>query len=106
MDVTTTALFEGSNTKVTLQDAPADASVDVAGIIGFNASEVRGTLGLAMNPEVAIATRLQATQQDSDETQMFDWVGELANQLLGRFKTRWPNMAWTYASGPPWCFAA
>lgn len=53
----------------------------LAGVIGFAGSDMRGTLLLAMTGGV-----LQELSPSPDS--MRDWIAELANQLLGRFKNK------------------
>lgn len=62
-------------TEVMIPDA------DFVGVLGFSSEEgVSGTLTLAMAREAL------AQSYPIDETDYVDWLGELANQLLGRFK--------------------
>lgn len=60
----------------------ADEPVAFAGIIGFTGNDARGTLVLA--PSQRLLKSSQPTADGHDR----DWVGELANQLLGRVKNQ------------------
>jgi hypothetical protein len=53
----------------------------LSGIIGFAGSDMRGTLLLAM-------TRGLLEDLSPSADSMRDWIAELANQLLGRFKNQ------------------
>src|SRR5262245_21945203 len=64
----------------TPQDPDREAAVAFAAVIGFTGEALRGTLLLA--PECAVLERTQQVAGSSNR----DWVGELANQLLGRVK--------------------
>ncbi len=64
----------------TLADAQ-DQDLVLAGIIGFTADEMRGTMVLA-------ATETPLRRSTSETTHRRDWIAELANQLLGRMKNR------------------
>lgn len=68
---------------VDLRVAPAaaleDAVVNIASVIGFTSSRLRGSTAIATSRKVTGLT-LPAGIDGAD------WLGELANQLLGRFK--------------------
>jgi hypothetical protein len=53
----------------------------LSGVIGFAGSDVRGTLLLAM-------TNGLLEELSPHSTSMRDWIAELSNQLLGRFKNQ------------------
>lgn len=55
-------------------------SIELAGIIGLTAESLRGTLVLGTTESI-----LKETDDRADGR---DWIGELANQLLGRLKNR------------------
>ncbi len=69
-------------------DAPLTASIEahpgheVVSVIGYAADEVRG--GLALGISKALAERTMPTA----DTPLYDWVGELANQILGRVRNK------------------
>lgn len=54
--------------------------LEIAAVIGFTGSDVRGALMLAMSN-----TALEASRQTHTDTPR-DWIAELSNQLLGRIK--------------------
>lgn len=57
----------------------------IGATIGFVGDSVRGTL--AISPDNAIAAHSYPNGEPSDEA-LADWVGESANQVLGRLKNR------------------
>ncbi len=60
----------------------------LAGVVGF-VGDLCGTLLLCASPELAAASHpLRARAAAVTERMQFDWVGELANQLMGRVKLR------------------
>ena len=67
-------------------DSRAASECTVAGVIGFVGSGVRGSVVLATVSAVGVATRPVAATSVSEAN---DWVGELANQLLGRLKNHY-----------------
>lgn len=64
----------------------AGSECTVAGVIGFVGAGVRGSVVLATVSAVGVATRPVAATTVSEAN---DWVGELANQLLGRLKNHY-----------------
>jgi CheY-specific phosphatase CheX len=58
-----------------------DEDLALAGIIGFTADELRGSLVLAMG-------RAPLEAVDAEAARHRDWIQELSNQLLGRVKNR------------------
>jgi CheY-specific phosphatase CheX len=61
--------------------AQRSAPLDCVAVIGFTGSGIRGSLGLGM----ATALRRELAPDGSD---MEDWHAEVANQLLGRLKSK------------------
>lgn len=59
----------------------------LAGIIGF-VGDLSGTLLIGATPAVVSACHPMREKQVLTERMQLDWVGELANQMLGRLKTR------------------
>jgi len=53
----------------------------LAGVIGFTGDDVRGTIVLSIGEDLVVS----ASDPSVDRR---DWVAELANQLLGRFKNQ------------------
>jgi hypothetical protein len=61
--------------------------IEHAAAIGFSSKEIRGVVGIGM--ETVTLQRVVAVQPlISDRIPMEDWLGEAANQLLGRFKNK------------------
>ncbi len=60
----------------------ADPGHEVVAVIGYAADEVRG--GLALGISKALAQKTMPTL----ETPLYDWAGELANQILGRVRNK------------------
>jgi chemotaxis protein CheX len=74
-------VFEAYDT--TLDTAQmADPGHEVVAVIGYAADEVRGGLALGISKNLA-----QRTMPTSD-TPLYDWAGELANQILGRVRNK------------------
>lgn len=81
----TRALFASYGVTLELDGTPADkmlGSVRLIGMIGFSSTEVSGSLLLALTEPLLQRTRPAAGAPAAD------WTGELANQLLGRFKNQ------------------
>jgi CheY-specific phosphatase CheX len=79
------ALFGTYGVKVDLDGSLVTktlASVELVSIIGFSSDMVSGSLLLAL-PNSAVERTLPAP-----DSNLADWVGELANQLLGRLKNQ------------------
>lgn len=55
---------------------------EVVAVIGYAADEVRGGLALGISKNLAQKTMPTA------ETPLYDWAGELANQILGRVRNK------------------
>lgn len=86
LDASTSDLFAAYDVPVERRGFDPDlerSDVHYAGIIGFTGEAMRGTLLLI--PSDAVATAAGAPANPAGQR---DWIGELANQLLGRLKTR------------------
>jgi chemotaxis protein CheX len=60
---------------------------DVAGTIGFTSREVRGAVLMTARRDVlARAWPADLRHREPSECDVYDWAGELVNQLLGRVK--------------------
>ena len=60
---------------------------DVAGSIGFTAAEIRGAVLMTARKEVlARAWPAELRHRVPTDRDVYDWTGELVNQLLGRVK--------------------
>jgi hypothetical protein len=65
----------------------ATGVIEHAAAIGFSSKEIRGVVGIGM--ETTTLQRIVAMQPlISDRVPLDDWLGEGANQLLGRFKNK------------------
>ena len=60
----------------------------MASVIGFSGSGLAGALGLATSDEVLAGMYRLGRSNAGDERQHSDWLRELSNQVLGRFKGR------------------
>jgi hypothetical protein len=78
--------FESRN--VTLREATvATGVIERAAAIGFSSRDIRGVVGIGM--ETTTLQRIVAMQPlISNHVPLDDWLGEAANQLLGRFKNK------------------
>lgn len=63
-----------------------DYEGEMAAVIGFSGKHLRGTLGVL--GQIDFVKRIFPLPQDQDpqEEMLFDWLGEISNQLLGRIK--------------------
>ena len=60
-------------------------SMSLGAAIGFTSAHVRGVLAIAVDEQLASAMH---PLTGSDSASSTDWIGELANQLLGRLKNK------------------
>ena len=60
--------------------------MEFAAVLGFSSDAIQGALGLLAHRDLVAATYRSATGQEGSRRQLDDWLGELANQLLGRIK--------------------
>ncbi len=60
----------------------ADPGHEVVAVIGYAADEVRGGLALGITNDLAKRT------MPTPDTPLYDWAGELANQILGRVRNK------------------
>lgn len=86
-------------------DAPepaANAGTMVAGIIGFTGEQFGGIVAVQTSPKVVFDTVPPAIRSRmTEERVVLDWVGELANQLLGRTKNKMLRYSASYQMSPP-----
>jgi CheY-specific phosphatase CheX len=69
-------------------EPPATSDHDIAGFIGFTGS-VRGSLVVTAAAEVFRDTYPVLTREsEASQDDLFDWAGEMANQILGGVKRR------------------
>lgn len=81
----TEELFAAYGVDLARQDRPvvdANDEVAFAGVIGFTGPSMRGTLVLAPTRSLLARSHL------GSPCALRDWVGELANQLIGRVKNQ------------------
>ncbi len=76
-------LFDAYDVLLTPETGPTsrDHELVVSGIIGFSGEQLQGTL-------VLCATQALLDSPMFRDASSEDWIGELANQLLGRIKNR------------------
>jgi CheY-specific phosphatase CheX len=82
------ALFDSVGTPLVRADAGSHSRDDIGASIGFTGRMVRGALVLVSTRrlvEMALPQEIRAGVTDSH---VADWMGELANQLLGRIKNK------------------
>ena len=85
---TVVALFDAYDVEVKAQPdfrEPAKEVPRLAGIIGFTSAQLRGSIVLCSSVVAVEATGQTAA---GDISAIRDWMGELANQLLGRIKLK------------------
>jgi CheY-specific phosphatase CheX len=74
---------------------------DIAGFIGFG-GEVRGSLMLAATTQFFNSTAPAPDPSGRlSESDLFDWTGEMANQLLGRIKRRFCGLGRDFHASTP-----
>jgi CheY-specific phosphatase CheX len=74
-------VFEAYDTE--LEEAPKeDPGHEVVAVIGYAADEVRGGMALGISKKLAEMT------MPTPDTPLYDWAGELANQILGRVRNK------------------
>ena len=79
----TTGLFKAYGLPLTEAPQPVEpAAAPLCAVVGFNGKALTGALMIATDLEPIEASR--PTPQTTDR----DWIAELSNQLLGRFKNR------------------
>lgn len=85
-------LFSSLGEKISYEGAEPDttnknAMFSHSGIIGFAGTEMRGALSICCSSEVLSKTHPMAkVESNLSEDHIGDWMGEIANQLLGRVK--------------------
>jgi CheY-specific phosphatase CheX len=82
-------LFEAYGYPVAPAAAPQTSSAakecsDMAGVIGFCAEQLSGTVVVTTTEEVVLSTLPEGVSSPHSS----DWLGELSNQLLGRLKNQ------------------
>ncbi len=74
-------VFEAYETELTRADV-SDPGHEVVAVIGYAADQVRGGLALGITKDLAQKT------MPTPDTPLYDWAGELANQILGRVRNK------------------
>lgn len=82
----THALFEHYEQPLTEADGNGPASW--VAVIGFSGDEMRGSMGLAVDPKLIAKLHQTMLGTPGDRRSQCDLLGELANQCLGRLKSR------------------
>jgi hypothetical protein len=82
----TVEFFKGNGVEVTDTELTAPL-IERAAVIGFAGAKLRGVLGIGMSDSTLenMGGRLATSCSRFDAD---DWLGEAANQLLGRFKNK------------------
>jgi CheY-specific phosphatase CheX len=82
-------IFEHLGVAVEYGDEPEAEVHDFACSIGFTSATLRGNLTLTAGGAFLAETRPKELRQGAaSEFELCDWMGELGNQVLGRFKNR------------------
>jgi CheY-specific phosphatase CheX len=101
LEDTTLALFESIGVRLLRTPAPLTAGDDIAASIGFAGEELRGALVLTSTRKLVQQVLPQEVRERDADEQLADWMGELANQLLGRVKNRLLRYGVSLAMGTP-----
>lgn len=92
LDAMVTESCAASTPPCVVQRVPVDkeqAHTELAAVIGFSGERVRGTVGLTATLTALSATHPSALVGDPTTPRMLeDWLGELANQVMGRIKAQ------------------
>jgi CheY-specific phosphatase CheX len=95
------ALFDGIGVTLGRAPAPVKSADDISASIGFAGPAFRGALVLISTRRlVQFALPREIHDRESDE-HVADWMGELANQLLGRVKNKLHGYGVSFAMGTP-----
>jgi CheY-specific phosphatase CheX len=83
-------LFENQGAPLTRGDVGSmQDGVTLAASIGYTGTDVRGSLTLMTSLELVAASRpIELRGHPHTDAELADWIGELANQMLGRVKNR------------------
>jgi hypothetical protein len=95
-----------------LVEASAGGAAIVAAVVGFNATDFRGTTLLATTFDLAADARppgqraiVLSPNSASDWIFVRDWVGELCNQTMGRIKNKIGRYGIAFNVSPPASFS-
>jgi CheY-specific phosphatase CheX len=86
MTACTVEFFESRGVPLRPVSAPT-AAIERAAAIGFSSKEMRGVVGIGMETSTLHAI-VAAQPLLTEKVSRDDWLGEAANQLLGRFKNK------------------
>ncbi|HEX6274670.1 MAG TPA: chemotaxis protein CheX [Polyangiaceae bacterium] len=82
------ALFESAGLPLEKSAAIGRADDNIGASIGFTSPKLRGALVLISTRELVARSLPVELEGGTSEEQISDWMGELANQLLGRLKNK------------------
>lgn len=85
-----TELFKGYEVNLTENQTLRDldeVGVNLIALIGLSESAFRASLTICVTPGLLV-TSFPAPEESINEGDLQDWLGELANQLAGRFKNK------------------
>ncbi len=85
-----TDLFADYNVVLTNNEQFKDLheiGVNLISLIGLSESSFRASLTICATPDL-LTTSFPAPEEDINEGDLQDWLGELTNQLAGRFKNK------------------
>jgi hypothetical protein len=69
------------------EDGGAEPEDGLVVVIGFSGDRMKGVLGVTAKRHAVVATHPLAQEGDAlTDEQVYDWLAELSNQLLGRIK--------------------
>lgn len=97
-------MFTSSGFAVRLLDVGESVLVRSRGVVGFIGfgGEVRGSLMLAASKQLINNTApVPSASGRLSESDLFDWTGEMANQLLGRIKRRFSELGRNFHASTP-----
>ena len=82
------ALFEGLGIELDVVPAVARTSDDIGASIGFTSPTLRGAVVLISTRKLVHRALPDEVREGATDEHIADWMGELANQLLGRIKNK------------------
>jgi hypothetical protein len=98
-----TELFDGQNMSLsddTSELSPGDETPRISSCISFVSENVKG--GLALHLPIEVLQKSHPTNPGkASESELTDWSGELANQLVGRLKNKLLRYSLTLMVGIP-----
>ena len=85
---------------------PSLAAPELGSIVGFRGEQVRGGLAFVAPVDLVAATLPVAPDATRLESQLRDWSGEMANQLVGRLKNKLSARSLDFEVGMPASFGS